>query len=134
MPYMGISIACKSSGILKVLCKVQPPVNNVAAIPLDAVANAILPSDHSLARIILIKKSYLFHLEHPKINCLPHFYLPWNRSNHTPPADLWLTMPHVALHRLAVHFNHNLFLGDIPMQAYHYDAHKSQEDCLVHTK
>ena len=52
---MGMSIAYKSSGILKVLCNVGPPVNNVAAIPLDAVANAILPSDHSFAKIRLIK-------------------------------------------------------------------------------
>ena len=52
---IGMSIACRSSGILKMLCNVQPPVNNVAAIPLDAVANAILPSDHSLARMRLIK-------------------------------------------------------------------------------
>ena len=49
----GISIACKSSG--KVLCKVQPPVKCVATIPLDAVANAILPSDPIFA-IWLIKK------------------------------------------------------------------------------
>ena len=45
MLHMGMSIAYKSKGILKVLCNVQPPVNNVAAMPLDAVANAILPSD-----------------------------------------------------------------------------------------
>ena len=51
-----LAIACKSSGILKVLCNVRPPVNSVAAMPLDAVANAILPSDHSFARIRLIKK------------------------------------------------------------------------------
>ena len=56
MLHTGISIACKSSGTLKVLCKVQPPVNNIAAIPLDAVANAILPSDRSLAKIKFIKK------------------------------------------------------------------------------
>ena len=49
MLQIGMSIACKSSGILKVLCKVQPLINNVAAMLLDAVANAILPSDHSLA-------------------------------------------------------------------------------------
>ena len=35
----------KSKGILNLLCNVRPPVNNVAAILLDAVANAILPSD-----------------------------------------------------------------------------------------
>ena len=34
----------------------RPPVNNVAAMPLDAVANAILPSDRSFAKIRLIKK------------------------------------------------------------------------------
>ena len=56
MLHIGMSIACKSSGILKVLCNVRPPVNNVAAMPLDAVASAILPSDYSLARIRLIKK------------------------------------------------------------------------------
>jgi len=33
----GICIAFKSSGILKVLCKVRPPVKSVAAILLDAV-------------------------------------------------------------------------------------------------
>ena len=53
--HMGMSIAYKSKGILKVLCNVQPPVNNVAAIPQDAVANAILPSERSFARIRLIK-------------------------------------------------------------------------------
>ena len=52
----GMSIAFKSSGILKVLCKVRPQVNSVAAIPLDAVANVILTSDLILARIRLIKK------------------------------------------------------------------------------
>ena len=55
MLQIGMAIACKSSGTLKVLCNVWPPVNKVAAIPLDAVANAILPSDHSLARMRLIK-------------------------------------------------------------------------------
>ena len=45
--HMGISIACKSSDTLKVLCEVWPPVNNVAAIPFYAVANAVLPSDCS---------------------------------------------------------------------------------------
>ena len=54
--HMGTSIAYKSTGILKVLCNMQPPVNNVAAIPLDAVANAILLSEQSFARIRLIKK------------------------------------------------------------------------------
>ena len=34
---------------------VQPSVNNIAVMPLDVVANAILPSDHSLARIRLIR-------------------------------------------------------------------------------
>ena len=43
MLQIGMSMAYKSKGILKVLCKVWPPVNNVAAIPLDVVANAILP-------------------------------------------------------------------------------------------
>ena len=53
----GMSIAFKSSGILKVLYKVQPPVTrSVAAIPLDAVTNAILPSDLILARIRLNRK------------------------------------------------------------------------------
>ena len=56
MLHMGMSIACKSSGILKVLCNLRPPVNNVAAMPLDAVANAILPSYRSFARIRLIEK------------------------------------------------------------------------------
>ena len=56
MLHMGMFIACKSSGTLNVLCKVRPPVNSVAAMPLDAVANAILPSDQSFARIRLIKK------------------------------------------------------------------------------
>ena len=55
MLHIGMSIACKSNGILNMLCKVRPPVNNVAAIPLDAVANAILPSDQSFARIRLIR-------------------------------------------------------------------------------
>ena len=47
MLHTGMSIAFKSSGILKVLCKVRSPrpIKSVAAIPLDAVANAILPSD-----------------------------------------------------------------------------------------
>ena len=71
MLYMGTSIACKSSGTLNVLCKVRPPVNSVAAMPLDAVANAILPSDRSCARIRLI---YLYHLERPKITCHLHYY------------------------------------------------------------
>ena len=57
MLQIGMSIVCKSSGILKVLCNVQPPVSKVAAMPLDAVANAILPSDRSLARMRLIKKA-----------------------------------------------------------------------------
>ena len=35
------------------------------AIQLDAVANAILPSDQSFTEVLLI---YLFHLEHPKIH------------------------------------------------------------------
>ena len=39
-----ISTAFKSRGILKVLCKVQPPVKSTAAILLEAVANTILPS------------------------------------------------------------------------------------------
>ena len=43
--HMGMSIVYKSNGILKVLCNVRPPVKNVTAIPLDAVANAILPSE-----------------------------------------------------------------------------------------
>ena len=51
MLQIGMSIAYKSKGILKVLCKVRPPVNNVAAIPLDAVTNAILPSDRSFVKI-----------------------------------------------------------------------------------
>ena len=55
MLQIGMSMAYKSKGILKVLCKVQPPVNNVAAIPLDAVANAIFPSDRSFASNKLIK-------------------------------------------------------------------------------
>ena len=54
MLHMGMSIAYKSSGILKALCNVRPPINNVAAIPLDAVASAILPSDRSFAKIRLI--------------------------------------------------------------------------------
>ena len=54
--HMGVSIACKSSGILKVLFNVQPPVNSVAVMPLEAVVNATLPSDCYLARIRLIKK------------------------------------------------------------------------------
>ena len=53
---IGMSIACKCGRSLKVLCNVRPPINNVAAIPLDAVANAILSSDHNLARMSLIKK------------------------------------------------------------------------------
>ena len=54
-----MSIACKSNGIFNVLYKVRPQVNNVVAIPLDALANAILPSDQSFARIRLIKKILL---------------------------------------------------------------------------
>ena len=75
MLHMGMSIACKSSCTLKVLCKVRPPVNNVAVMLLDAVANAILLSDQSFAKIRFIKKSYQFHLKHPKIICHPHYYL-----------------------------------------------------------
>ena len=71
MLHMGTSIAYKSKGILNVLCNVWPPVNNVAAIPLDAVANAILPSDRSFAKI---KMSYLYHQEHSKITCHPHHH------------------------------------------------------------
>ena len=41
MLQMGMSMAYKSKGILKVLCKVRPPVYNATAIPLEAVANAI---------------------------------------------------------------------------------------------
>jgi len=48
--------ACKSKEILKVLCKVCPPVKRVAAIPLEAVPKAMLPTDLSLARIRFIKK------------------------------------------------------------------------------
>ena len=70
-------MAYKSKGILKVLCKVRPPVNNVAAIPLDAVANAILPSDWSFAKL---KMSYLYHLEHPKITYHPGYSQSWNKS------------------------------------------------------
>ena len=71
MLHMGMSIACKSSGILKVLCNVRPPVNSIAAMPLDAVASAILPSDHSLARIRLIKKVLPVLLGAPKNNIPP---------------------------------------------------------------
>ena len=56
--HMGVSIACKSSGILKVLCNVRPPVDSVAVMPLEAVVNATLPSDCCLARIRLIKKVF----------------------------------------------------------------------------
>ena len=87
MLHMGMSIACKSSGILKVLCNVRPPVNSVAAMPLDAVASAILPSDRSFARIMLIKKSYLFPLEYPKIIYHLHHYQSLNKNNHKPLAD-----------------------------------------------
>ena len=66
-----MSIAYKSSGILKVLCNVRPPVNNVAAILLNAVANAILPSDRSFANIRLIKKVLPVH---PKITYHPHHH------------------------------------------------------------
>ena len=69
-----MSVACKCGGSLMVLCNVWPPVNNVAAIPLDVVANAILSSDHNLARMSLIKRSYLFHLEHLRIKYCPHHY------------------------------------------------------------
>ena len=53
--HMGMFIAYKSKGILKVLCNVQPPVNNVATILLDAMANAIFPSERSFVRITFIK-------------------------------------------------------------------------------
>ena len=72
----GMSIAFKSSGILNVLCKVRPLVKSVAAIPLNAVANAIL--DLILARIRLIKKVLPVP---PGIAHLPHSYQPWNKSN-----------------------------------------------------
>ena len=75
MLHMGMSIACKSSGILKVLCNVWPPVNNVGAMPLDAVANAILPSDHSLARIRLIRKVLPAPPGASKSNILPSLLL-----------------------------------------------------------
>ena len=52
----GMSIAFKSSGILKVLYNVQPPVRSVAVILLDAVTNAILLSDLIVARIRLNRK------------------------------------------------------------------------------
>ena len=42
MLHIGMSIACKPNGILNVLCNVQLPVKNAAAIPLDEVANVIL--------------------------------------------------------------------------------------------
>ena len=73
MLQIGMPIAwhCKSSGILKVLCNVWPPVNKVAAMPLDAVANAILPSDHSLARMRLIKKVLPVPPGASKSNILP---------------------------------------------------------------
>ena len=61
MLHIKMSIAYKSSGILKVLCNVRPLVNNVGAIPLDAVANAMLPLKCSFAKL---KMSYLYHLEH----------------------------------------------------------------------
>ena len=60
-----------SSEILKVLRNVWPPVNNVAAVLLDAVANAILPSDRSLARIKLIEKILPVP---PEITYHPHHY------------------------------------------------------------
>ena len=57
-----IYIAFKSSGILDVLCKVRPPVKSAAAIPLDAVANAI--SHLQTQNEVDQEKSYLFHLFH----------------------------------------------------------------------
>ena len=43
--HMGVSTVVTLSGILKVELNVHPPVNNVAAMPLDAVARAICPCD-----------------------------------------------------------------------------------------
>ena len=114
----GMSIASKFKRILKVLCKVRPPVKSVAAIPLDAVANAILPSDLILARIRLIKKVP------PKIVHLPDSYQPWNKiMSYT---SRWSTVNKAALcsivysvHRLAVNLGHSLFPCDTPLQTYH---------------
>ena len=56
MLHKGTSVLFRSNGILKVLCKVRPPTNSVAAIPLEAVARAILPCDRSLAKIKFSRK------------------------------------------------------------------------------
>ena len=53
MLHKGTSVLYRSNGILKVLCKVRPPTKRVAAIPLEAVASAILFSDQSFAKIRL---------------------------------------------------------------------------------
>ena len=69
--------------------------------------------------------SYLFHLEHPRIEYLPRCYLPWNRSKHTLPVGQRLAILYVAPHVLTVHLDHNLFPGDTPMQTYHYPLPKA---------
>jgi len=53
MLHKGTSVLFRSNGILKVLCKVRPPTNSVAAIPLEAVARA---SDRSLPKIKFSRK------------------------------------------------------------------------------
>ena len=72
---MGMSIVCKSSGILKVQCNMRPPVSGIVAMPLDTVArqaSAILPSDHSLDRIRLIKEVLPVPPGASKNNIPPH--------------------------------------------------------------
>jgi len=59
MLHKGRSVLCRSNGILKVLCKVRPPTNSVAATPLEAVARAIFLCDQSLAKIKLSRKKVL---------------------------------------------------------------------------
>ena len=68
----GISLVIKFKGSLNAECAVRPHGSNVAAMPDDATAIAILFSFRTLASIRFITKVSLFHLEHLE-NKYPHF-------------------------------------------------------------
>ena len=122
MLHMGMSIAYISSGTLNVLCKVWPPINNVAAIPLDAVANAILPSDRSLARMRLIKNVLPVPPGASKNKMPPSFLSTIEQKQSYLPAGprLIITVVYAAPHRFAVHLDCNLSLDDTPVQTCRY--------------
>ena len=76
---------------------VQPPVNTVAAILLDEVANTILPSGQSFARIKVIRNDLPVPPGACKNTIPPSFLSAWNKNNFTHLAGL-LAKGHCALH------------------------------------